>query len=96
MYLRRLEAAEDPTAESEELPLIERMRERLAFGLRLLVGVAWTDAVRQQWLRHDPAVHAQIQRLQDLALLRSDQHRLRLSPRGLMLADSVASRLLIP
>ncbi len=94
--MRRIEAAEDPTAESEQLPLAERMRERLAFGLRMLAGVVWDPAVQQQWLRRDPAVHAEIQRLADIGLLRESGQCLQLTRRGLMLADSVASRLLSP
>jgi oxygen-independent coproporphyrinogen-3 oxidase len=95
-YLRRMEAAQDPTSEREELPLAERMRERLAFGLRMLAGVRWNAADRSQWRRRDPPVCDAIQQLSQLGMLSDENERLRLTDAGLMLADSVASRLLSP
>ena len=93
-YMRRVEQGHDATCESEQQPLEVRMLERLVFGLRLRRGVGWTEETRRQWRARVPRVANEIDALQIAGLLQADAQRLWLTTAGLMVADSVASRLL--
>ena len=95
-YLRRIEAGRDPTAESECLEPVERRRERLVFGLRMLEGVSWDQVNQKAWQACDPFVSRQVAQLEQQGALLREGGRLRLTEAGLVLSDAVASRLLAP
>lgn len=85
------ERPEPPTTDHEHLSPERRVGEHLMLGLRLREGVAraWLDA-------HVPPEHprrAAIRELLDGGLLEHTHTHLRLTRRGLLLADSVLARL---
>ncbi len=94
-YLRRIESGQSPVAESEPISLEQYARERAAFGVRVLAGIdlhALSDAVGFD-------VAALCEEAIELSigeglLLEASSGKLRLSERGVLFADTVASRLL--
>ena len=81
-----------PLEDVERLDADDRVGERFMLGLRLREGLdeAWIDA-------HVPPTHrraAALEELTGLGLLESRGRRRRLTPRGLMVADSVIAKLL--
>jgi oxygen-independent coproporphyrinogen III oxidase len=85
-YAKSLEIGEEPVDFKETLPLVERMKEGLAIGLRLIEGV-----LIQQW----PATIKQgISELETLGLVEQRGNRLRLTPKGLLFHDTVAEKIM--
>ncbi len=91
IYGSMLDAGYLPIAESETLSADQRLRERFAFGLRLIEGV---DHIL---LHHEPPDQAWQQTLDQLTrrgLLEERAGRLRLTDQGRRFADSVAAELI--
>jgi oxygen-independent coproporphyrinogen-3 oxidase len=81
-YSLRLQAGISPIHSEEELSADTRLRERIAFGLRMAAGLE-ADLLTP-WA--DETAH-----LMDIGLLETTDRRFRLTRRGKMLADLVAS-----
>ncbi len=93
-YVRRLLKNESATVESEAITMETWARERLAFGLRMLHGVDLDE------IFHDTGVHLQIlcekefSQLSQMGMIQCEGNSVRLTERGLVVSDSVLSRLL--
>jgi len=93
-YIARLLRNESPTAESESIDRPTWVRERLVFGLRQLAGISLADLQAETGISPRDLWGEPIDRLLELGLLEEDDQRIRLSDRGLLLADSVMRELL--
>jgi oxygen-independent coproporphyrinogen-3 oxidase len=84
-YVRGIQAGVCPLASEEALPAPTREAEKIAFGLRMNAGV-------------DPArlavKHEIVAGLQGEGLLEEHDSRVRLTPRGRLLADEIAAELI--
>ena len=79
-YAERIARGESAREEREEIDAATRTRERIMFGLRMREGVArelFPDAL-------------QVRKLETDGLAREENGRMRLTPRGQLVADSVA------
>ena len=93
-YLQKLEAAESPIAESEEIgPEMERA-EAMFLGLRLIEGIEDRAFARRFGGPPRSFFGPQIEELVGLGLLEERDGRLRLTPRGRLLANQVFCRFL--
>jgi oxygen-independent coproporphyrinogen-3 oxidase len=94
-YVRRIAEGGDARAWSETPPAAKRLAETWWLGLRLREGVRPADARLVAGLEgaHDPAF-AVAERLEEDGLLERNSDRLRLTRRGLPLADWIAKRFL--
>ena len=93
-YLRRIESGQDPTAECEAISMTQYARERFAFGIRMLDGIdtgTLSDSVGLDVV--DLCREAVESSIAD-GLLEQQAQRLKLTERGILFADAVASRLL--
>ncbi len=93
-YLKRVEAGQSPIAESEPISGEQTVREAAAFGVRMIEGVnleqiAATTAIDVESLLADP-----LQRLQAMGLIDRQAGSIKLTPRGIHFADTVAAELL--
>jgi len=93
-YLRRVLAGISPVAEIDEAPPEERARERLAFGLRMLDGMDESWFVEKTGKTVDEVAGGALDELITLGLLYRRDGRVRLTRRGVLLADSVMGRIL--
>ena len=95
-YLRRIESGQSPVAESEPISLEQYARERAAFGIRVLAGID----LRSPQRRGRPRCRGRIvarrfkRALAEGLLIKRRVAKLRLTERGMLFADTVASRLL--
>jgi oxygen-independent coproporphyrinogen-3 oxidase len=80
-YVRRIVRGESVRGEHEALDEATRAKERIMFGLRMREGVA-----RDEFL----ALDRRLNELEDLGLARIQDGRVCLTPRGQLVADSVA------
>jgi len=93
-YLNRIESGRCPTAESETISLEQFARERAAFGVRLLEGidsVEFQQATGIDWMN---LCGVEIKTSIEEGLVEQHGSRIRLTERGILFADTVASRLL--
>ncbi|WP_168719922.1 radical SAM family heme chaperone HemW [Thermosulfurimonas marina] len=88
-YLRALREGRLPTVVEEVLEGEEALREALFVGLRLLEGVDLEELSRR--FGRDPArlFASEIARLRDLGLVTLEKGRLKLTPKGVLLANQV-------
>ncbi|QDV63903.1 Oxygen-independent coproporphyrinogen-III oxidase-like protein [Crateriforma conspicua] len=93
-YLKRIESGHSPVAESEPLDADQYARELMAFGVRMIDGVDLTSVARRSGLDLNEKFGDTLRRLIDDALIQRDGDRVRLTPRGLLFADTVASAFL--
>ena len=94
-YLRRIELGQSPVAESEPISLEQYARERAAFGIRMLAG--FDVAALSKVVGFDVASlcrDAIESSVEEGLLTVQNHHELRLTQRGILFADTVASRLL--
>ncbi len=80
-YTRRMLAGEDPVFSREVLTEEIRLKERIAFGLRMDEGLE--SAILAPW--ESSVIH-----FEELGLVSRDASRIRLTHRGKLLADSIA------
>ena len=84
-YVRAVETGARPICDEETVPRATREAERIAFGLRTSAGI---DAARLHGRRELAA------RLREEGLLEDHGPRVRLTPRGRLLADEIAAELI--
>jgi len=91
-YVQKVEAGESPIAEREEIgPLLER-GEAMFLGLRLIEGIEAAAFARRFGGPPRSFFGPQIDELTSLGLLEERDGRLRLTPRGRLLANQVFCR----
>lgn len=94
-YLKRMETTGDATDQRETITLEQYARERAAFGIRMLRGVDVEAIGRSANLSMNELIGEAIQQSIDEGLLHhSEQNRIALTPKGVLFADTVASRFL--
>jgi oxygen-independent coproporphyrinogen-3 oxidase len=93
-YLRRILAGESAVAEQEQLAAEDAARERLVVGLRLRRGIDERQFAAETGYSPDRLAGPACRQLLDAGLLERAGGHLRLTRRGLALADSVATLLL--
>lgn len=95
-YLQRVEAGQDPTAESDTISPQEHARERAAFGLRMIDGIDLDEISRDVGVDLPELCAAAIDQSVEQGLAAREGSRLKLTERGILMADLVASRFLFP
>lgn len=94
-YLQRMELAESPLAERESITREQYARERAAFGVRMIDGIDLAVLESETGIPLRVICREAIDRsLNDGLLLKPEPSRIKLSERGILFADTVASRLL--
>ena len=93
-YLQRVEAGEDPTAESESIDATQAARERAAFGVRLLDGVDLREIGRETGVSVLRECAAALAHCASSGLILIDDGQVRLTEQGILFADTVAAELL--
>ncbi|MGI9473282.1 MAG: radical SAM family heme chaperone HemW [Rubripirellula sp.] len=94
-YLRRIEQGQCPTAERELLDEEEYARERAAFGVRMIAGVDLDAIEGETGVAIQDLCRDSIERsIKEALLVYSKPNRIKLTERGILFADLVASRLL--
>ena len=93
-YLKRIESGQSPVAESEQVSPLQYAKERAAFGVRLIDGVNLRTIERESGIELLDHYGPGLNRLVDDGLVEFDGATLKLSPRGILFADTVASDLL--
>ncbi len=94
LYIRKLLSGESPTFQSECLPPRERAMETLAVQLRRRIGVEHRRFVEQTGFAVAELVGGTLSHLVAIGLLDDDGVRLRLTRRGLLVADAVIAELM--
>ncbi len=92
-YLRLLRAGQPPFAEAEGLSREAAFRETVVMGLRLRAGVVIAELEQRFALTPQACYGTILDELAQQGLIEFDRHHLRLSERGLRLANQVLSRL---
>ena len=82
-----------PFTEAEFLPLQARFRETVIMGLRLTAGVAIRRLVEQYGMTPQECYGETLKRLLSQDLLAEEEGRLRLTGKGLLLANTVMAQL---
>lgn len=93
-YIRRLQNKETPVAQEEKLSPEQIAAELLVFGIRQIEGVDTTLIERQTGLKVVDLKKNILDELIEYGLLKIENDRIQLTQRGVMLADSVCSRLI--
>ncbi|MCA9100955.1 MAG: radical SAM family heme chaperone HemW [Planctomycetales bacterium] len=93
-YIRRVLQGQSPVAESECLAADERARELLVLGLRRRAGVSLDDFFARTGMRVDALCGESIAELVRHGFVDRSEATIRLTRRGLLVADSVWSQLL--
>ncbi|MGV3604903.1 MAG: radical SAM family heme chaperone HemW [Planctomycetaceae bacterium] len=94
-YLARIQQGKTPVAEQEELPLEERARERLVFGLRRIEGVAFQTFVEETGYEILPLGGKPLGRFLAQGWMEKTETHLRLTRKGLLISDSLWPDLLV-
>ena len=94
-YVARIERGEPPTDHVERLSPRARAGELAAFALRMNEGISATAFEQQTGFRLDRLWPDALRDLAGQKLVEWDGERLRLTPRGRLLADSVAEAFII-
>ncbi len=93
-YLKRMRAGRSPVAESEQISVEQYARERAAFGVRLIEGIDLHALTSQTGVDLHQLCGVAIRRGVENELLVESNGRVKLTDRGILFADSVASDLL--
>ncbi|QDV68695.1 Oxygen-independent coproporphyrinogen-III oxidase-like protein [Rosistilla carotiformis] len=91
-YIKRLLQGKSPIAESEQLTNEQLIRERVAFGLRMLDGIDLRDVGPLEVV--DRLLNAKFQMLIEIGMLKRTGSQVALTPQGLFVSDSVVSEIL--
>lgn len=94
-YIARIERSESPTEHAERLTPRARAGELAAFALRMNEGITAAAFERQTGFRLEQLWPDALRDLAAQKLVEWDGERLRLTPRGRLLADSVAEAFII-
>jgi len=93
-YIAMVNSGFSPAADWERLPLERKMRETAVLGLRLCEGID-LEKWRKRFAREIAETFGEeIRQLKDEGLIELDQKRLKLSKRGLLMANEVWRRLI--
>ncbi|TWU04515.1 radical SAM family heme chaperone HemW [Stieleria varia] len=93
-YLRRMETGQSPTAESELVTPQQAARERAAFGIRRIDGIDLADLAQQTGVNMLTLLADAIEQCEREDLIVRNGDHIRLTERGILFADTVASRFL--
>ncbi|MEM9826117.1 MAG: radical SAM family heme chaperone HemW [Planctomycetota bacterium] len=93
-YLKRIEAGQSAIAENETIPPHQYAREIAAFGVRMMDGIGFDEIHRKSGVDIRTIADAAIAWLRQHHLITDDKAILQLTDRGILFADTVASRLL--
>ena len=93
-YLRRMETGRTPASESESITREQYARERAAFGVRLLDGFELNEFLVATGVDLEQLCGKAIAQSKQDGLLECTGTKLRLTERGVLFADTVASRFL--
>jgi len=94
-YLARIQQGKSPVAEQEELPLEERARERLVFGLRRIEGLALQTFAEETGYELLPLGGKPLERYLAQGWMEKTETHLRLTRMGLLISDSLWPDLLV-
>jgi oxygen-independent coproporphyrinogen-3 oxidase len=93
-YLQRIEAEQSPVAEAEAISKLQYARERAAFGIRMLDGIDLKTLSVETGVELSDLCAAEIEQCLVAGLLTRVGSRLKLTERGILFADTVASAFL--
>ena len=94
-YLRRMECMDSPTVEQEVITREQYARERAAFGIRMIAGIDLEVLESETGVPlEELCLDAINQSLDEELLVKPSPTWIRLSERGILFADTVASRFL--
>lgn len=95
-YMKRILSGQDPTVERESLDREQRAREILIFGLRQMKGIQPKEFQQRTGVAITDVVGDQIDKLLQQGFLETDPDtaRIRLTPSGLLISDSLWPELL--
>ena len=93
-YLKKILAGESPVAESETINAEQFARERAAFGIRMIDGIDLDTLRVETGVDLQLQCHDAIQQSIQQGLLHREGNRVKLTSRGVLFADTVASDLL--
>jgi oxygen-independent coproporphyrinogen-3 oxidase len=93
-YLHRIESGQSPVAECEPISTEQYARERVAFGIRMIPGVDVAPISAAVGFDVMILCRSAVDQCVAEDLLQQSQSRLTLTERGILFADTVASRLL--
>lgn len=93
-YLRRMERGQSPTAEREAISVEQFARERAAFGVRVLDGIQFREFQKATGVDLRELCESAVDRSVNEELIEVSDDVLKLSERGVLFADTVASRFL--
>jgi oxygen-independent coproporphyrinogen-3 oxidase len=93
-YLKRVEASRSPISMSEKLKAREAAAERLILGLRRIDGIDEQSFVFQTGERVEDVLGPLLPMLLENDLLRRDENSCRLTRRGILFSDEIASKIL--
>jgi oxygen-independent coproporphyrinogen-3 oxidase len=93
-YLRRIESGIDPVAESEAISPTQYARERAAFGVRMMCGIDLAQLTDETGVDAEKLLAAAISKCRTHDLVTVQGGCLRLTERGVTLADTVAAEFL--
>jgi oxygen-independent coproporphyrinogen III oxidase len=88
-YIQRLLEGTLPVADREELPLEQRARERLVFGLRRLEGLSRRQFQTETGYEVDQLVSEPLRKFIELGMLEDDGGTIRLTRAGLFVSDAM-------
>jgi len=95
-YLAAVQRGELPTAMEETISRRQEMAEMLMLGFRLKTGPDPVAFYARWGVAIDEALSEAVQPLMDAGLLRREADSYRLTPRGMLLSNSVLTKLLSP
>ena len=93
-YLKRIENGDSAIAESETISAVEAAREGAAFGVRMIDGIDLQQLQSRTGIAIETLYARQLAELQSQGLIDRHGHQIKLTPRGIHFADTVASELL--
>lgn len=94
VYIKRTLAGQDPTAEDEPIERRQWACERAAFGIRMMDGIDLSVLHRETGFDFETAFQEALKTLVGDGLLVHETPRIRLTDRGVLFADTVASAFL--
>ena len=93
-YLKRIQADQSPTEESELITREQWACERAAFGVRMIDGVDLRAIAEETGIDVELLRERELTRCRELGLLEGSSHFYRLTPQGILMADTVATAFL--
>ena len=92
-YIKRMEAGESPVAESQKLTDREIAVDRLVFGLRQIDGISLSQFRDLSGFDAEELLGQNRQLFEQHQLIQIKNNNCRLTGRGLMVADSIATKI---